>query len=73
MGHIGPGQEGMEKESWPGMSWGRQRQPVFSAPGKATAWGVIGCWLSFPAAGLWGWHGILGVTIIAALAGCINP
>ena len=44
---------------------------MFDAPGKATAWGLVGCVLCTVAAHLGlGW--ILGITLFCALAGCFN-
>lgn len=49
---------------------GRQRQPVFDKPGKATVWAVGSCVLTtlVHMPGAW----VIGVTVLAALAACFN-
>jgi hypothetical protein len=48
-----------------------RRKRLFSAPGRATAWGVAGCLACYVAAGA-GFVAVLVVTVVAALAGCVN-
>ena len=52
---------------------GRGRNPrvVFDNPGKATAWGIIGCMLCTAFAGA-GFMWAFVITLVTALIGCFN-
>jgi hypothetical protein len=49
----------------------RPRERLFTAPGKATAWGMAGCiGCAITATAGFGWA--VAITIVTALAGCLR-